>query len=226
MTNASPSAGSGQAFADGTYTYLAGEAGMISLTVAGSDLTLDSVTPAEGWQHTEDVDDDGDDRDIEVDFTNGQVEVDFDADLEDQTLDVNVDIQSPAADGSYSFPLGDAGTVTIDVAGTNVTLAGTSLADGWEVTEQSTDGDIELNIVNAATSTSIDFEADVDDGELDVDIEIEVGRDFDALRHDDDDDRGDDDDHSDDDSGDSSPDPTNGDSVEGTDSAEGVSNNG
>ena len=70
----------------------------------------------------------------------------------------------------------------------DVTLAGTSLAEGWEVTEQETDGDVDLDIVNAGSSTSIYFEADVDDGELDVDIEIEVGRDFDAVRYDDDDD--------------------------------------
>ena len=79
------SAGAGQPVADGTYTYQAGDAGMVSLTVAGSELSLGSVTPAEGWQHTEDVDDDGDDRDVEIDFTNGDVEIDFDAELEDQT---------------------------------------------------------------------------------------------------------------------------------------------
>lgn len=187
------SAGTGQAVLDGTYTYQAGDAGMISLTVAGSGLSVASVTPAEGWQHSEDVDDDGDDRDVEIDFSNGQVETDFDAELEDQTLDVDVDIEGPAADGSYAFPLGDAGTVTVDVTGTEVTLAGTSLADGWEVTERETDGDVELDIVKPGSSTSIDFEADVDEGGLGVDIEIETGRDFDALRHDDDDDADEDD---------------------------------
>ncbi len=169
---------------------------MVSLTVAGSHLSLASVTPAEGWQHSEDVDDDGDDRDVEIDFTNGDTEVDFDAEFEDQTLDVDIDFEGPAADGSYTYPLGDAGTVTIDVAGMDVTLAGTSLAEGWEVTEQETDGDVDLDIVNAGSSTSIDFE---------------VGRDFDAVRHDDDDD----DDSDDDDGGDDSDDT---DSTEGAQS--------
>jgi hypothetical protein len=163
------------------------------------------VTPAEGWQHTEDVDDDGDDRDVEIDFTNGDVEIDFDAELEDQTLDVDTDLEGPAADGSYTYPVGDAGTVTVDVSGMDVTLAETSLADGWEVTERESGGEVELDIVNAASSTSIDLDADIDDGRMDLNIEIEVGREFDALRHDDDDD---------------------GDSVDSTEGAEGVSAGG
>ncbi len=210
------SAGAGQPVADGTYTYQAGDAGMVSLTVAGSELSLGSVTPAEGWQHTKDVDDDGDDRDVEIDFTNGDVEIDFDAELEDQTLDVDIDLEGPAADDSYTYPVGDAGTVTVDVSGMDVTLAETSLADGWEVTERESDVEVGLDIVNAASSTSIELDADLDDGRMDVNIEIEVGRDFDALRHDDDDDGdGDDNDGGDDDN-----------SVDSTEGAEGVSAGG
>ena len=52
------------------------------------------------------------------------IQVDFDAELEDQTLDVDIDIEGPAADGSYTYPLGDAGTVTIDVAGMDVPSRG------------------------------------------------------------------------------------------------------
>lgn len=78
-------------------------------------------------------------------------------------------------------------------------LADTALADGWEVVEQEREGDVELDLVSAAMSTSIDFEADVDDDGLEVTIEFEIGRDFDAMRHDDDDDSGDDDDSDDDD---------------------------
>lgn len=210
--SASPaeSAGTGQAVADGTYTFQAGDAGMVFLSVAGTELSLDSLTPAEGWQHSEDVDDDGDDRDVEVDFRNGDMEVDFDAELEDQTLDVDVDIDGPAADGSYAFPLGEAGTVTVDVTGTDLTLAEMSPAEGWAIQEHERDGEVELELRNAATFTSIAFQADIDDGRLDVDIEIEIGRDFDALRNDDDDDDGDDsedgdnsnDDSNDDDGGD------------------------
>ncbi|MEJ7753688.1 MAG: hypothetical protein WKF38_00745 [Candidatus Limnocylindrales bacterium] len=213
------SAGAGQPVADGTYTYQAGDAGMVSLTVAGSELSLGSVTPAEGWQHTEDVDDDGDDRDVEIDFTNGDAEIDFDAELEDQTLDVDIDLEGPAADGSYTYPVGDAGTVTVDVSGMDVTLAETSLADGWEVTERESGGEVELDIVNAASSTSIDLDADIDDGRMDVNIEIEVGRDFDALRHDDDDDGSDDRDGDGDDDDDD-------DGVDSTEGAEGVSAGG
>ena len=215
------SAGAGQPVADGTYTYQAVDAGMVSLTVAGSELSLGSVTPAEGWQHTEDVDDDGDDRDVEIDFTNGDVGIDFDAELDDQTLDVDIDLEGPAADGSYTYPVGDAGTVTVDVSGMDVTLAETSLADGWEVTERESGGEVELDIVNAASSTSIDLDADIDDGRMDVNIEIEVGRDFDALRHDDDDD-GLDDRDDDRDDGDDNDDN----SVDSTEGAEGVSAGG
>jgi len=196
------SAGAGQPVADGTYTYQAGDAGMVSLTVAGSELSLGSVTPAERWQHTEDVDDDGDDRDVEIDFTNG-------------------DVEGPAADGSYTYPVGDAGTVTVDVSGMDVTLAETSLADGWEVTERESGSEVELDIVNAASSTSIDLDADIDDGRMDVNIEIEVGRDFDALRHDDDDD-GSDDRDDDRDDGDDNDD----DGVDSTEGAEAVSAGG
>ncbi len=219
------SEGTAEAVADGTYTFQAGEAGMVSLTVAGSELTLDSVTPAEGWQHREDVDDDGDDQDVEIDFTNRTAEVDFDAELEDGTLDVDVDVEGPAVDGSYTFPLGDAGAVSVDVTGTQSSLAVPSLAEGWDVVEQEGEGDVELDFVNAAMSTSIDFHADVDDDGLEVNIELEIGRDFDAMRHDDDDDDsdGDDSDDRDDDSDDrdddSDGDSGNGDTVDSTEGA-------
>ena len=126
--------------------------------------------------------------------------------------------------------MGDAGTVTVDVSGMDVTLAETSLADGWEVTERESGGEVELDIVNAASSTSIDFDADIDDGRMDVNIEIEVGRDFDALRHDDDDDgsddRDDDRDDRDDNDGDDGDDGDD-DSVDSTEGApEGVSAGG
>ena len=117
--------------------------------------------------------------------------------------------------------MGDAGTVTVDVSGMDVTLAETSLADGWEVTERESGGEVELDIVNAASSTSIDLDADIDDGRMDVNIEIEVGRDFDALRHDDDDD-GSDDRDDDRDDGDDNDD----DGVDSTEGAEAVSAGG
>jgi len=62
--------------------------------------------------------------------------------------------------------VGDAGTVTVDVSGMDVTLAETSLADGWEVTERESGGEVELDIVNAASSTSIGLDADIEDGRV------------------------------------------------------------
>jgi len=211
------SVGTAEAVADGTYTFQARDVGTVSVTVAGLVLSLDSVTMAEGWQAREYGDADGDDQDVEIDLTNGDAEVDFDAELEDGTLDADVDVEGPAADGSYTFPLGDAGSITIDIAGTQASLAETSLAEAWEVVEQEGEGDVELDIVNAAMSTSIDFEADADDDGLEVDIEFEIGRDFDALRHDDDDD--DDGDDSDDRDDDSDGDSGNGDTVDSTEGA-------
>jgi len=71
-------------------TYTVGEAGTVEFALQGGALALVEVLPNEGW--TSEVDEASDD-DIEVDFRRENVTYDFDVELDDGTIDIDLDFE-------------------------------------------------------------------------------------------------------------------------------------
>lgn len=70
-----------------TDTFEAGGAGTVTITRAGSSLTIVSVNPAAGWATDIEV---ASGREVEVDFRNGMRRIQFDAELEDGEVRIRV----------------------------------------------------------------------------------------------------------------------------------------
>ncbi|MGH8875169.1 MAG: hypothetical protein ACRDVM_07955, partial [Acidimicrobiia bacterium] len=117
---------------------------------------------------------------IEVDFTDGNVEVDLEAEIELGTLEVEVETERPAADGTFSFDAFEAGTVTFTVSGTSVALVEVAETAGWTFTVdegEAAEGEVDIEFLNPELFTKVELEAEVDDEdrELEVSVEITIG---------------------------------------------------
>ncbi len=145
-------------------TWPVGEAGTVTFSLASGRLALDEVAPADGWEVTEE---DSDDDEIEVELRRGQETYEFHVELEDgTTLEVSIDHDLDDADPG-TFELGEAGSVTVSVDGSQLVLDDLSVADGWEVATQTVDGDeLEIDLVGDQQRWELDVE--LDDGRLEV----------------------------------------------------------
>ncbi len=167
--------GTGAGEVDGTRaepgTWRIGDAGTVTFSVSDGALSLDDVTPADGWEVTEEeVDDD----EIDVDFERSGETYEFQVDLEDGGTVLKVDIDHDIDDADPgTFDLGDAGSITVSVDGGRLVLDDLTVGEGWEVaTREEEDDEIEIDLVSGDRRWDVEFE--LDDGLLDVALDYEV----------------------------------------------------
>jgi hypothetical protein len=113
------------------------------------------------------------------------VEVELDApDVADAPADGPPEATAPfgeVVDASVAEPgtwqLGEAGSVTFDVVGGELVLAGVAATDGWQITEQDADeDDIEVELARASERYLFEVELDDDGTRLEVRIEHDLER--------------------------------------------------
>jgi hypothetical protein len=152
-------------------TWQVGDAGTVTFSLADGRLSLDDVSPADGWQATE-QEADGDE--IDVTLERGDERYGFQVELESRgtVLEVRVDHEIDGADAGR-FELGDAGSVTVSIDGDRLVLDDLTVADGWEVLSESLDDD-ELEIDLARGDQRWHLELELDDGRLEVERDYEV----------------------------------------------------
>lgn len=172
-----PGSGAGTAGVDGEYEVAAGDAATVRFAVAGRQVTVQNLTVASGWQQ---VRDDRRPEEVDLSFVRDRTVVDLEAEVDDGRFDTDVDIDSPAAPARITYPVADAGTVTVEVPGDDrVSLVSHEAAPGWvaSVDERELDrGDVEIRFRNDGANRSVEFDADTDDGRLNVDIDTRTGR--------------------------------------------------
>lgn len=167
--------GGRQAGVDGEYKVDAGEAGTVRFAVAGRQVSLLDVALEPGWQQVRDEQRPGE---IALAFSRDQTVVGVEAEVDDGRFETDVDIETSLVPGAKSYPVGDAGTVTIDPSDRSVTLVGQEAAPGWVVTvdeQELAEGDVEIQFRNDEARRSLSFEADVDNGRLNLDIDTRTG---------------------------------------------------
>lgn len=152
-------------------TWQVGEAGTVSFSLEDGRLILDEVSPADGWEVTE-QEADGDE--IDVDLERGGETYEFQVDLEDDGTRLVVDIDHDLDDvEAGTFELGDAGSVTVSIDGDRLVLDDLTVADGWDVATREEESDeIEIDLVRG--DQRWDLEIELDDGRLDVQRDYQV----------------------------------------------------
>jgi hypothetical protein len=151
-------------------TWQVGDAGTVTFSLADGALVLDDVSPADGWDVTEQ---EADDDEIDVDLERDGEKYEFRVELEDGTI-LEVDIDHDIDDAEPgTFELGDAGSVTVSIEGDRLVLDDLTVGDGWEVaTREEGDDEIEIDLVRG--DQRWDVEIELDDGRLDVERDYEV----------------------------------------------------
>ncbi|WP_300017418.1 hypothetical protein [Pseudonocardia sp.] len=163
---------------DGEYRVAAGEAAVVTLTVAGDRIDVLDVATEPGWRQVEDQRSSGE---IDMTFVRDALVVSLDVEVDDGRLETDVDIESPAAPGAVTYDVAGAGSVTVEATGDRVLLVGQEAAAGWVATvdeQELAEGEVEIRFRDDGASRTVDFDADIDDGELTVDIDSRTGRDY------------------------------------------------
>lgn len=175
----SPGAGGSDALGlDGEYPVQLGPAGTATFVVRGNQVSLQDVALEPGWQQTaERPDDEG----VELRFGDGTSTVQVEAELDDGRFETDVDVDTPLAPGEVTYPVADAGSVTVDISPTGVGLVSQEAASGWVATVDSEDlrrGNVEIHFRNDGASRSVEFDAEVERGDmLNIDIDSKTGND-------------------------------------------------
>lgn len=161
---------------DGEYSVEAGDAGTVRFAVSGRQVAVQDVALNAGWQQLRD---EREFDEVELAFSNGTTFVEVEAELDDGRFETDVDIDSPATPARLTFPVSDAGTVTVDVMDNGfVALVSQEAAAGWVATVDEGDlreGEVEIQFRNDGARRSVEFDAEVDDGVLEVDIDSKTG---------------------------------------------------
>ena len=119
-------------------------------------------------------------REVEVRLTDGTSTVTVEGELDEGRFKTDMDLETPPVPGRVEYPVGDAGTVTIDVRPDGVGLVGQEAAAGWVATVDADDlreGQVEIHFRNDGAGRSVAFDAGIDDGLLNVDIDERAGAD-------------------------------------------------
>lgn len=165
---------------DGEYSVMAGEAATVRVGVTAGAITVVELAVAPGWQQVQDNRAPGE---VDMRWVNGDVVVTLDIELDDGRLESDVDIEVPGAAGQYTYQVGEAGTVTIDVSGDRVALVAQRSAPGWVATVDERElagGEVEIRFRADGALTTVDFDAEVENSVLNVDIDTQTGRDYTA----------------------------------------------
>lgn len=160
---------------DGEYPIRAGEAGTVVVVVSGRQITLRDVQLEPGWRQ---IGLDQDFDEVSVTFAGDSRVTKVDAEVDDGRFDTDVEVESPAIDGRFSYPMGDAGVASVDVTGGFVALAGVEAATGWVATvdeRELADGEVQIDVRNDAASQTVEFDAEVDDGRMKVHVDTRTG---------------------------------------------------
>lgn len=161
---------------DGEYPVEMGNAGTVVFVVDGRQISVADLSLNEGWEQF------GEERDsdeVKLKLRNGAELVEVKGEIDDGRVETDVDIDSPAAPARLTYPLSDAGSVTIDVRDNGfIGLVSQEAAPGWVATVDEGDlreGDVEIQFRNDGDLRSVEFDADVDDGMLNIDIDSTTG---------------------------------------------------
>jgi hypothetical protein len=182
-TPGSETSASDRAVAGMETTYEVGDAGTVTLTNDGTQLSVVSVQQNDGWQIEIEV---ASGREVEVDFRNGTRRIQFNAELEDGEIRVRAREQvvtvtsttqattesttaaaaaSATATGATTYQAGAAGTVTISNDGSQLTITAVDAADGWShEIEVQVGRQVEMDFRNGVDR--VQFNAELEDGEV------------------------------------------------------------
>ncbi len=163
----------------GSYRFAVGEAGVVTISLAGSGVTVESVEPHGGW--VQQPDESAASGEVELRFVGPSgAELRFTAERDDDgTLDTRVRESTQAGGGQRMVASGDAGTVTFTIDGERLRVddARANNQAGWHVVEDRIDEEgFSIALANAGRSTGIRFFAEVDsDGRLELETRTRTG---------------------------------------------------
>ncbi len=163
----------------GSYRFAVGEAGVVTISLAGSGVTVESVEPHGGW--VQQPDESAASGEVELRFVGpSDAELRFTAERDDDgTLDTRVRESTQAGGGQRMVASGDAGTVTFTIDGERLRVddARANNQAGWHVVEDRIDQEgFSIALANAGRSTGIRFFAELDsDGRLELETRTRTG---------------------------------------------------
>ncbi|GGC54518.1 hypothetical protein IEU95_09355 [Hoyosella rhizosphaerae] len=155
---------------EGTYTLSVGPAGTITVDVAPDNITLHSTALNQGWS-IHDFDEDGNEFDIEIRSDSSTIT--FEIEVEDRQFDTDLTLRGPAPDAPQTYPLGGAGSITVEVDDRRLTATTVSVADDWTARGHDIRGNsrtINIELRHNTTRQSVTFEAATRGDDLIVEI--------------------------------------------------------
>lgn len=196
-TTALPDASGGEAFA-----YEVGDAGTITVESDGTGLAITAVTASDGWAAEVEI---AQGREVEADFRTGDRRIQFNAELEDGQIRVRVrervgderteDVTftglsnstttvpttaavTSVADSTTTYSAGEAGTVTIALDSSGLTVVSVDPVEGWS-TEIEVAAGREVEVDFRIEMRRIQFNAELEDGEVRIRVRDRVDADDD-----------------------------------------------
>lgn len=164
----------------GSYRFTAGGAGVVTIALSDSGVTLEGVEASDGWTQRPDGPDLEADE-VELHFVGpDSAELDFSAKRDgDGTLDTRIVESAAAADGQRTVASGDAGTVTFTIQGERLRVddARADNQAGWHIVADEIDDEgFLIALANASRSTGSRTSAELDDDQrLEMETRTRIG---------------------------------------------------
>lgn len=140
--------------------YLVGDAGEVEMRRENDRLVLVEVRPSDGWMHRED--DNDDDDELEVIFTQDSQEMEFEAEIDNGELRTKIcdETLNPAGD---VFTVGESGEVEARHEGDELVLVEVRPNGSWthEIDDEDDDS---IEIIFRADDGAMTFDYELDDG--------------------------------------------------------------
>ncbi|MEM8620983.1 MAG: hypothetical protein AAGF73_14795 [Actinomycetota bacterium] len=154
------------------FTVPVGVGGTVDLAVDGDTVSIAGLDLADGWSESSRSEDGGD---VDLDLTSATATIEVDADVESGALlEVDVDSRFDLGAGTYIEPT-IAGDVIVLLEEFSVSVDSFDLADGWDVIDDSQDGEsFDVTLAEESSAATVEVEGDVADGRGEIDTESRI----------------------------------------------------